>query len=298
MGRMSIQLTSSEHIDLVTSSTANVDVIASWVDLVIATGAATPGLTCTAISSATTTQIVAAPASGTVRKISEIRIRNKHASSSNTITLNVHGAAEYQWDVCTLAAGSGRVYNAVLDATPNINIGYHPGVLGTAGCKGSTHDRALIVETNTTLTTTGQVYMQAIWLAAGTVVSNIKIWSATTAAGTPTHCNAGLYDSSGNRLATGTDLTSTAWAANSLRTFTMQSPYTVTTTGVYYIAYSTVATTCPTIKGTTARAASHLALTAPLINGVSGTAYATGDMPATLVLPAAAVTTGMYAEVS
>lgn len=295
---MSISLSSTEHLDLATSSTANVDVIASWVDLVISTSAATPGVTCTAISSSTTTPIVAAPAAGTVRKVTEIRIRNKHASTPNTITLNVHGAAEYQWDVCTLAAGQGRVYNAVLDSTPNVCVGYHAGVLGTAGCKGATFPRELCVETNTTLTTTQQVFMQAIWLPAGTVVSNIKIWSATTAAGTPTHSNAGLYDSSGNQLATGTDLTSTAWTANTLRTFTMQSPYTVTTTGLYYIAYSTVATTCPTIKGNTARAASQLAITTPVVNGVSSTAYATGNMPATLVLPAAGVTTSMYAEVS
>jgi hypothetical protein len=175
---------------------------------------------------------------------------------------------------------------------------YQNTVLGTTGCKGATWDRAVCPETNTTITTTGQVYMQAIWLAAGTVVANIKIWSATTAASVPTHYNAGLYDSSGNRLATGTDKTSTAWGANTLCTFAMQSSYTVPATGVYYIALSVVATTVPTIKGTTGRTDGTLSLAAPIISGVSATAYATGDMPASCTIPAAKVTTSMYAEVS
>lgn len=211
----------------------------------------------------------------------------------------------------TLAAGSMAVYasedgwtfytaNGAFIQNPYVSSPafVSGGALGTAGCKGATHDREVMVETNTTLTTTGQVYMQSIWLAAGTVVSNIKIWSATTGAGTPTHCNAGLYDSAGNMLATGTDLTSTAWAANTLRTFTMQSAYTVPTSGLYYIGYSTTATTCPTIKGNTARTGGQICLATPVLCGVSGTSYATGNMPATLVLPSAAVTTSMYAEVS
>lgn len=210
----------------------------------------------------------------------------------------------------SLAAGSMAVYaaedgwtfytqNGAFIQNPYTTApAYNAGLLGSAGCKGATFDRALCPEVNTTLTTTGQVYMQAIWLAAGTVVSNIKIWSATTGAGTPTHCNAGLYDSSGNLLATGTDLANAAWGANTLRTFTMQSAYTIPTSGLYYIAYSTVATTCPTIKGPTARTSGVLGFATPLLCGISGTAYATGNMPATLVLPAAAVLTGLYAEVS
>lgn len=210
----------------------------------------------------------------------------------------------------SLAAGSMAVYaaedgwtfytanGAFIQNPYTTQPAYNAGLMGTSGCKGATFDRALTPEVNTTLTTTGQVYLQAIWLQAGTVVSNIKIWSATTGAGTPTHCNAGLYDSAGNLLATGTDLTSTAWAANTLRTFTMQTPYTVPTAGLYYVAYSTVATTCPTIKGPTARTNGALGFATPILCGVSGTSYATGNMPATLVLPAAAATTGMYAEVS
>ena len=175
---------------------------------------------------------------------------------------------------------------------------FNAGLLGSSGCKGATFDRAVCPEVNTTLTTTGQCYMQAIWLAAGTVVTTIRIWSATTAASAPTHYNAGLYNSAGTLLATGTDNTSTAWAANTLCSFTMQAAYTVPTSGLYYVGYSMVATTCPTIKGPTARTGGQIGLATPVLCGASSTTYASGNMPATLALPGAAATTGMYAEVA
>jgi hypothetical protein len=203
-----------------------------------------------------------------------------------------HYIAEVGWQFYT-ATG------ALIQNPYSIPTAYANNVLGTTGCKGATFARELCPEVNTTLITTGQIYMQAIWLPAGTVVANIKIWSATTAASGPTHYNAGIYDSSGNRLATGTDKTSTAWNANTLTTFTMQTPYTVPTTGVYYIAFGmTVSTTVPTIKGTTARTNGNLSLAAPIISGVSATAYSTGDMPVSATIPSAAVTTSMYAEVA
>jgi hypothetical protein len=170
---------------------------------------------------------------------------------------------------------------------------------GSAGCINATHDRNLMTETNTTLITTGQVFMQAIWLNAGDVVSAIRIWSATTAASGPTHYNAGLYDASGNRLATGTDKTSTAWAANTLTSFSMQAPYTVPASGLYYVAFGmTASSTVPTIKGSPARVDGAIALATPPISGISATAYSTGDMPLTLAIPAAKVLTSMYAEVA
>lgn len=259
---------------------------------------------------AATAAIYTAPSPGQVF-IKSIHLTNNDVVD-RTFALYVNGtAAANKISGGKIAAGGSAVY---VDGvgwvfyTANGAVVQNPytsqpafvsgGALGTAGCKGATHDREVITETNTTLTTTGQVYMQAIWLAAGTVVSTISIWSATTGAGTPTHCNAGLYDSAGNQLATGTDLTTTAWAANTRRNFTMQSAYAVPTSGLYYIAYSTTATTCPTIKGNTARTGGQISLATPVLCGISGTAYATGNMPATLVLPSAAVLTSMYAEVS
>lgn len=223
---------------------------------------------------------------------------------AHTFTLFVGGTAAANQITPTISLGPGTMVEYEDGDGWQTNLfgttvtGYHPGVMGTSGCKGATFDRSLCPEVNTTLTTTGQVYMELIWIPAGTVVSQIRIWSATTAAGTPTHYNAGLYDTSGNQLATGTDKTSTAWAANTMTSFSMSTPYTVPTSGLYFVAYSMVATTCPTIKGTTARTNGNLSLAATILSGVSATSYSTGNMPATLTVPSAAVLTSMYAEVA
>lgn len=171
-------------------------------------------------------------------------------------------------------------------------------VWGPTGCKAETHDRSYLTETNTTLTTTGQIYCQAIFLIAGTVVTNITICSATTAASVPTHYCFALYNTALSLLGSTADQTSTAWAANTLKTLALTAPYTVPTTGIYYIAFMMVATTVPTIKGNTARTDGTLSFTAPAISGVSGTTYSTGTAPSSITALAAKVTTSMYANVS
>lgn len=244
--------------------------------------------------------IYTVPAS-TTAFVKTITVVNTDTAQANTFQLFRGGtaAANAITPALNLAPGGMAVYSeGVWTTVGTLFGGWHPGVMGSSGCKGATFDRTVCPEVNTTIGTTGQVFMQAVWLPAGTVVSNIKIWSATTAAGTPTHYNAGLYDTSGNLLATGTDKTSTAWAANTLTTFAMATPYTVTASGLFYIAVSVVATTVPTMKGTTAKTGGQANFATPNTCGLSATTYATGNMPATLALPAAAATTSLYAEVS
>lgn len=153
---------------------------------------------------------------------------------------------------------------------------------GITGNLGETIDRNLCPEVNTTFATTGQIYCQAVWLTAGSTVSNISFHSATTAAGTPTHYVFALYNLNRNLLATTADQTSTAWAANTLKTIAVTSPYLVPTTGLYYLMISVVATTVPTLKGGTARTGGQLAGQAPIISGLSSTTYSTGTAPASL----------------
>ena len=169
---------------------------------------------------------------------------------------------------------------------------------GPGACKAETIDRSICTETNTTLTTTGQIYCQAIWLTAGTVVTNITISSATTAASVPTHYCFALYNTSLSLLGSTADQLTAAWAANTLKTLALTAAYTVPTTGLYYIAFMMVATTVPTIKGNTARTDGTLSFTATAISGISGTAYSTGTAPASITALAAKVTTSMYANVS
>lgn len=126
---------STDKLQLTTSAAITVDVHASWVDLNGTT--VTPGRTNTAITTATTTDIVATPAASTTRNVKNLQIRNKHASSPvdltviydangtdfelHKTTLNAGEALEYIEGVgfFTLAAagsGFGDVLERVIDA--------------------------------------------------------------------------------------------------------------------------------------------------------------------------------------
>ncbi len=81
-----ILLTSTnDTLELVTSSTADVDYFVSFVD--ITTSAFTPGSSQGTVSSATTTTITAAPASSTQRQVKLITVVNRHATSSNNVII-------------------------------------------------------------------------------------------------------------------------------------------------------------------------------------------------------------------
>jgi hypothetical protein len=167
---------------------------------------------------------------------------------------------------------------------------------GPSGCKAETFFRSLLDETNVSLLSTGRMSMQAIWLQAGTVISSITFYSATTAAGTPTNQLFGLYDGSRNLLATTTNDTTTAWAANTAKTLNLTAQYTIPSTGLYYLGIMVTATTVPTIKGMAAPSASQIHGAAPIINGTSSTGLTTA-----LPNPAAAITvttTSAYAHVN
>lgn len=78
---MLILASTSDLVRVVTDATADVEVHASWADL--ASGTVTPGRTNTAsITTATTTTVVASPASSTQRNVNHLNIRNNHASTS------------------------------------------------------------------------------------------------------------------------------------------------------------------------------------------------------------------------
>lgn len=79
----------TDKLALVSDSTATVDVYAAFVDW--AAGVATPKAPqLTAITTATTTDIVAAPGSSIVRNIKTLHIRNKHATTPVTVTINLN----------------------------------------------------------------------------------------------------------------------------------------------------------------------------------------------------------------
>lgn len=100
----------SDIIRIVTSSTADIHVQASWAD--ITTSAFTPGRTNTSVTSATTTTIVASPGASTQRQVKSLVIANRHASTSNTVTVQHYdGTTSISLYSRTLLAGESLQYD-------------------------------------------------------------------------------------------------------------------------------------------------------------------------------------------
>lgn len=100
----------SDNLRLVTTSIANLDVVAGFADY--SAGTVTPGKQAVTISSATTTTIVDAPGASTQRTVRFLAIRNRHASTANTVTLQLfNGTTAYEIYKVTLAAGEGFTYD-------------------------------------------------------------------------------------------------------------------------------------------------------------------------------------------
>lgn len=291
---MLLLASTSDIIRLVTAvAVSTIGVHASWIDN--ASGTITPGRTNTAITGATTTTVVGSPASSTQRNVKLLAISNNHASTPcPLIVQHYDGTTSVDLESVTLLPQESLVFTEEgewyhYDAT-GAKYFYGGPIspnLGITGTLGETIPRELCTETNTTVAASGTLNMMAIYLKAGQVVSNISIFSATTAANTPTNYFFALYDASRNLLAQSANQTSTAWASNSLKTLAMQTPYIVPSSGLYYIGYFMTASTVPTLKGFTAKTGGQLAATAPILHGTSSTGLTTS-----LPNPAAAITGG------
>lgn len=72
-------LTSTDSMEVVTSAACTLDVVASYVDYT--SSAATPGAQNTAITTATTTTFVSAPAASTQRQLKRVNMRNKSTTT-------------------------------------------------------------------------------------------------------------------------------------------------------------------------------------------------------------------------
>lgn len=106
-----ILLTStSDEIRVTTSGTPTVDAYTACVDLSGST--VTPVRKSTAFSSATTLAIVASPASSTYRTLKFAAIRNRHASTSNNVTVaHYDGTTTVELVKVTLSAGECLEYD-------------------------------------------------------------------------------------------------------------------------------------------------------------------------------------------
>lgn len=100
----------SDIVRIVTTSTADLDVQASWADTT--TTAFTPGRTNTAISSATTTTVVGSPGASTQRAVTSMKVYNRHASTAQGVTIEHYdGTTSARCYAGTLAAGEHIEYD-------------------------------------------------------------------------------------------------------------------------------------------------------------------------------------------
>lgn len=291
---MLLLTSTSDIVRLVTGAAGDIDVHTSYVDN--ASGTITPARTNTpAITTATTTTIVASPGASTQRNVKHINIENASATVSNTVTVQ-HFDGTTSTDLCsvTLLSGENLIFTSEGEWTHHdSNGGVYPAtitidpwnVYGATGTVAETIPRS-IGGTNVAALTSGTLLLMAVYLRAGQRVANISFCSGTTAAGTPTNQFFALYDINRNLLAQSANATTAAWAANTIKTLAMTASYTATTTGLYYVGVMVSATTVPSLAGLAANnAAFHAA--APILVGNSTTGLTT-----TLPNPAAAITAG------
>ena len=300
---MLLLTSTSDILRIVTGTTgSSINVHASYVDN--ASGVITPGRTNTAaITTNTTTTIVASPGASTQRNVKSIMITNNHATVSTQVTVqHFDGTTSEDLMGVMMLPGENMVFGEDGEWKHHDSNGAeyaYSGAavknLGITGTLAETMQRETCPEVNTAApTASGALFLQAIYLQAGQIVSNITMASATTAAGTPTHYWFALYSggTSPALLASSADQTSTAWAANTVKTLAMTTPYRVPTSGLYYIGVAMVATTVCTLKGGTARTGGQLASAAPIIAGASSTGITTA-----LPNPAASITANSTASI-
>jgi hypothetical protein len=120
----------SDLVQLVTTAAVACHVQASWVDIVTATGAVTPGRTNTIVSTATTTTVVAAPASGSVRNLKHLSV---HAiGGANTVTVqHTDGTTAVNVQNAALLGDESLMFNdgvgfQVLDASGALKMAAQP----------------------------------------------------------------------------------------------------------------------------------------------------------------------------
>lgn len=249
---------------------------------IFTTSATTDGKLAVNTNDTTDVNLAGAPSSGEVYDIQNINIfNNDTASATVTIKLDVSGTETILYkgvvgvnDVISWS-GEGGWQNTSNNILPLLN-----NRKCVTGALYETFDRDLCDEVISVVLATGRLSLQAIYLPAGTTINSISIWSASTAAGTPTNQLFGLYDINLNLLRSSVNDTTTAWAANSRKTLALTSAFTTTSSGLYYLGIMVTATTVPTLKGNTTKNGGQLNAALPTMGG-SSTSGLTTALPAT-----------------
>lgn len=134
----------------------------------------------------------------------------------------------------------------------------------------------------------GTLQMVGVYLIKGQLISNVNWQTGSTAGATLNHQWAGLYTPARVLVAVSADGTSTAIGANSTITFALATPYTVPTSGLYYVGVLVTnnSGTQPTSAGLSLGNANTSKIV-PILGGTSNTGLST---PQALGTTATAIT--------
>lgn len=172
---MLLLTSTSDALSVVTGQAVAVDVHASWVDY--AAGTVTPGRTNTAISTAATTTVVAAPAASTQRNVKTLHLRNKDASLSVDVTVrHTDGTTIVELIKITLAAGDSLEY------IEGVGFFKVPNPVNPPGPSVSTADQSIGASVTVYLTGSDLHISAGRPLKAGTVLRWHVCFSKTAAA--------------------------------------------------------------------------------------------------------------------
>jgi len=250
-------LTGTSHQLRIVTGSAGADVRARVEWLENDGGTITPDSANSAsITTATTTILVPSPSADRHRDITGLSVSNLHASTVSPVTVeHFDGTTACPLMGVTLLPGEnlfltedGKWRHVEAQGARYVYVPPAPLNLGPTGTLAETIPRELCLETNH-VPISSQMWLQGIVLYAGQIISNITLSSGATAAGTPTHCLAGIYDDSFALKATTADQLTAAWAANTVKTLALVVPYRVPRSGVHYVAFFMAATTVISFRG-------------------------------------------------
>jgi hypothetical protein len=212
----------------------------------------------------------------TITGAAGVTVQEEDSSVGAATTLDFRGS----W-VTAVAGGAGEAL---------IKVGRLVGPTSPAEAKAQTVERGFN-GLNLSALSSGRMTLVAIELFEGMVLNGIAFFSGSTAMAAGSNQWFTLTDSACSRLVSTVDDGATAWAANAKKKLAFASPYTVLTSGLFYLGITVVATTVPNLMGP-GLASSYMAeppivtgtgdtgLTNPASwDGVTSTLNATGNMP-------------------
>jgi hypothetical protein len=166
----------TDVLRVITSAAVAVDVHASWADY--AAGTIALGSTNTAISTAATTTVIGSPAASTQRNVKTLFLRNRDASLSVDVTVQVYnGTTAYELIKITLAAGDTLSYSDELGTFFKI-----PNPISAPAANYTTSDQTIAAATTAYVTGSDIHNSSGRPWRVGTTLQ-WRVWLSKTAAG-------------------------------------------------------------------------------------------------------------------